>query len=333
LPSISIEAHREAWAEAVAAVADETENPAYRGLRISPILGLIPLGRDPDSGLYEFAHLGSGTVPRRDAATGRLQLPEGSAVVLVLVPGGSYRRGAQAAEPDASNYDPLADEDESPVREVSVGAFLIAKHECTQGQWAAMTEGARPSQYGRGTREGDRRITDRHPVERVSFTEARLWLGRHRLRLPTEAEWEYACRAGTDTPWSTGREVARLGEVANLADAYFRAHGGPADWNYTDEVDDGHSVHAPVGSYLPNAFGLHDLHGNVWEWCEDRYGSYDGAPRDGSAQEGETTSAGRVNRGGGWSGSAADCRSSARYWLTPGNRGGNLGLRPAASVR
>jgi formylglycine-generating enzyme required for sulfatase activity len=168
-------------------------------------------------------------------------------------------------------------------------------------------------------------------VENVSWDEATRWLTRHRLRLPSEAEWEYACRAGTGTPWITGREVASLGEVANLCDAYCRSRGGPASWTYTLEVDDGYTVHAPVGSFRANGFGLLDVHGNVIEWCADWYGRYGDAATDGAVRTRRGSGAARVRRGGSWRSIAAYCRSAHRSWSRPAMRGSFLGFRPALS--
>jgi formylglycine-generating enzyme required for sulfatase activity len=327
----SIDGHREAWQRSIAGIA---KSPAYGGLAIEPILGLLPLGEDPESGLYEFAHLGSGTVPVRDAATGKLGYAEDAAIVLVLLPGGAFRMGAQREDPEGPNYDPDAAPDESPVRQVTVRPFLLAKHECTQAQWAALTGGERPSLFDRGSERGGRRVTDRNPVENVAWDdEVMLWLRRHRLRLPSEAEWEYACRAGTETPWVTGRETAALGEVANLADAYAKGHGGHPQWRYTEEVDDGHAVHAPVGSYRANAFGLFDMHGNVFEWCWDWYRGYGDGPTDGTAQRRPRGPLLRVYRGGCFSHAAVGCRSARRGRTKPSHYYSTLGFRPALRGR
>jgi formylglycine-generating enzyme required for sulfatase activity len=328
LEADSIDRHREAWAEVIAAIAGSS---AYGGLEPRPVLGLVPLGKDPESGLFEFAHLGSGSVPVRDPETGRLVYAEDAAIVLVLVPEGTFLMGAQREDPARPNFDPMAQPVESPVREVTLRPYLIGKHECTQAQWAALTGGERPSTYGRGAEIGGRTVTDRNPVENVSWDDATRWLARHRLRLPSEAEWEHACRAGTDTPWATGRELAALGEAANVCDAYCKTHGGPAGWRYTEEVDDGHTVHAPVGSYRANAYGLLDVHGNVLEWCADRDGSYDDAPNDGTAQTRGGGASFRVFRGGCFSRIAAFCRSAYRLRFRPSVRDGFLGLRPALS--
>jgi formylglycine-generating enzyme required for sulfatase activity/serine/threonine protein kinase len=326
LRKASIEDHGEAWKATIEAI---TAAPKYAGLKIVPQLGLLPLGPDPDSGLLEFAHLGSGLIPTRDPETKRLVYQHNAAVVLVLIPGGTFKMGAQEKDKDAPNYDVQAEGDESPVHEVTLSPFFLAKHECTQAQWKAMTEGLDPSTYKAGQTLSSRLLTGLNPVEQVTWTNCAQWLGRNRLVLPTEAEWEYACRAGTDTPWSSGPDVADLGGIANIADKYCKENGGHPTWTYTEEVNDGHTVHAPVGSFAANAFGLHDVHGNVYEWCRDAYSdrTYTGGPRTDPVAE--SGSGGRVARGGSWGYGARDARSASRSGGDPGFRSNDLGFRPS----
>ncbi|MHC4934321.1 MAG: SUMF1/EgtB/PvdO family nonheme iron enzyme, partial [Planctomycetota bacterium] len=270
LKARSIEAYRAHWADTVKAIA---ASPKYGRMEIVPQLGLVPLGADPESGLCEFAQVGTGTIPKRDPGTKRLVLTDDFAIVLVLIPGGTFRMGAQETDAKAPNHDPEAAEDESPVHEVTLGPYFLSKYECTQAQWEKMTT-ERPSAYGPGEEEG---VTLRDPVECVSWNDCTLWLSRYNLMLPTEAQWEHACRAGTDTPWFTGRELGALEKVANLADASF-ASDAVAHWPFTKEIDDGFVVHAPVGSLAANGFGLFDVHGNVWEWCRDTWSGYPAEP-------------------------------------------------------
>ncbi|MBU0753738.1 MAG: SUMF1/EgtB/PvdO family nonheme iron enzyme, partial [Planctomycetes bacterium] len=109
-------------------------------------------------------------------------------------------------------------------------------------------------------------------------------------------------------------------------------NGGLKTWNYEDWLDDGHRIHSPVGVFKPNAFGLHDVCGNVWEICLDAFGSYEQTPTDGSAFEWEGASH-RVNRGGSWLYSAQECRSANRLGDVPASTGDNLGLRPARTLK
>lgn len=132
-------------------------------------------------------------------------------------------------------------------------------------------------------------------------------------RLPTEAEWEYACRAGTTTRFSSGDDVGGLREVANLADTALRRQFPPLTW--VSSWDDGYPFTAPVGRFRANRFGLHDMHGNVWEWCADWYDKdyYTNSPSQnpqGPAQ-GKT----RVVRGGAWSHSADYARAACRHGI------------------
>jgi formylglycine-generating enzyme required for sulfatase activity len=317
----SIDEHATAWQEAIEGI---SRSPAYGGLRIQPQLGLVPLGPDPDSGLWEFGHLGSGPLPERDVQSGRLRYVDDAAIVFVLVPGGSSRMGAQRTDPDGPNFDPEARANEAPVHMVTLRPFFLAKHECTQAQWRALTEGEEPSVRGTEAMLGES-VSPRNPVEGVSWHRCWSWLERHRLTLPTEAQWEYACRAGTDTPWVTGRDARALSDVANLADASLAARGEelPAS---TPGLEDGYAFHAPVGSFAPNRFGLHDMHGNVWEWCLDTFGPYD---TEDAVDPVRQSHGPRVNRGGSWGGHPRYARSSHRDRDEPEFQRDNLGVRPA----
>jgi formylglycine-generating enzyme required for sulfatase activity len=315
----------EAWKAAIEEIA---ASPRYGGLRIAPQLGLVPLGPDPDSALQEFAHLGSGDVPVRDATTRRLVLDDKSAIILVLVPGATFRMGAQRTDASAPGFDPQAEDNEAPVHEVTLAPYFIGKHEVTQAQWERLSSG-RPSGFADGLLVAGQRVTSLHPVEQVSWDDCERWLARHRLALPTEAQWENACRAGTVTPWSCGNDMKALGKAANIADAFCKAHGGPPMIPYTEEVDDGHAILAAVGSFAPNPFGLHDLHGNVWEWCSDTFGNYPGEAVTDPRNEGDGY---RVLRGGSWFDAAPYARSSRRGSLHATLRHNILGVRAAGPV-
>jgi formylglycine-generating enzyme required for sulfatase activity len=181
----------------------------------------------------------------------------------------------------------------------------MGRFEVTQRQWFAVM-GARPSRFA-----GDDR-----PVENVSWDDAQTFVARlsertgRRYRLPSEAEWEYAARAGSTTAYPFGSDASRLGTFA-----WFTANSG--------------GTTQPVGRLQPNAFGLYDMLGNVWEWTEDCWnGSYAGAPTDGRAwTAGECGR--RVLRGGSWSGNPRNVRAAYRYGFTSALRFSDYGFRVA----
>ena len=173
---------------------------------------------------------------------------------------------------------------------------------------------------------------DDHPVVNITFADAGAfckWLSdkEHKTyRLPTEAEWEYACRAGTTTRYNFGDDPELLAKYANTYDAS-SAEVFPAWAEWSIKAKDGYPFTAPVGSFLPNAFGLYDMHGNVWEWCSDRYAEdyYAKSPVD--DPKGPETGGRRSRRGGGWHVWPMYCQSFFRNYNTPQSRYLNLGLR------
>ena len=196
-----------------------------------------------------------------------------------------------------------SDKDETPHKVKLTKSFWLGRTEVTQGQWEAVM-GNNPSKF-----KGDPNL----PVEQVSWDDATEFCQKLSAKgllpagwkfvLPTEAQWEYACRAGT-----TGDYAGKLDEMA---------------WYYTNS---GNKTHA-VGTKKANAWGLYDMHGNVWEWCAAWYGYYPaGALTD---PAGSNTGVSRVDRGGSWYGDAADCRAAYRGRLEPGFRSHSLGFRPA----
>jgi len=318
------------WSEAIVAIAS---SPKYGGLQLTAQLGLLPIGADPDSGLWEFAHLQTGDEAKR-GADGKLVLTDGMGLVFVLIPGGTFAMGAQS-DPAEANFDPQAGGNESPVHEVTLDAYFLSKYELTQGQWEQFV-GRNPSLYDEARYSGgwnrERSAwSGLHPVEQVSWNDGMRTLGQLGLEFPTEAQWEYGCRAETSSPYWSGEADAELSAVANVSDEFAKANGGP--FGRWESWDDGNVVHATVGSYRANGFGLHDVHGNVWEWCRDRYGGYDLAVRAGDGERQVTGSANRVYRGGSFSNAASFARSAYRSYNSPEFRVNGLGLRPARASR
>jgi formylglycine-generating enzyme required for sulfatase activity len=235
---------------------------------------------------------------------------------MVIVPAGEFMIGSPANEESRES-------DEGPQHKVTIAKpFAVGKFELTFAEWDACTA-ARGCQFkpepdwGRG----------RQPAMRVSWDDAKeyvAWLSkktRRTYRLLSEAEWEYAARAGTTTPFSTGRTITQV--EANFNGNF--TYGGSAKGVYRQKT-------VEVGSFKPNAFGLHDMHGNVWEWVEDCYQDrYTGAPTDGSARSSDNCGS-RVVRGGSWLDFPRVLRSAVRLWNPPDRRDNVYGLRVARTL-
>jgi formylglycine-generating enzyme required for sulfatase activity len=294
----SIESVRSAWNDAVRSIADTRECPRYGGLVIEPQMGLVPLGRDPVSGLWEFAHLRSGT-PAARGADGRLTMSEDNGIVLVLLPGDCFWMGMSVEKPaDASRPGgfALARYDEVPVHRVCLDPFFLSKYEVTQAQWLRLT-GTNPSQI-QPFRDYGMYITSlRHPAENLNWQMCDELARDIGLALPTEAQWEYGARAGAKGPYPYGLDYRCLKSTENILDETARVPARPGGWKYAPWYD-GFVDSAPVGFFAPNAFGLHDVLGNVPEWTHDWYGSYELAVAPGSGERLVKDATERVARGG-----------------------------------
>ena len=178
--------------------------------------------------------------------------------------------------------------------------------------------------------------TDSHPVVNVSWNDAVefiKWLSkkeRKQYRPPTEAEWEYCCRAGSETHFSTGDSLASLKDFGNMLDASYKGKY-TTDTDQPFPFDDGFVYTSSVGRFKGNPFGLYDMHGNVWEWCNDWYGKDYYATSPLTDPGGPTTGSSKVVRGGSWNYSAGRCRSAFRGDGDPSHRGNSLGFRLAVS--
>lgn len=277
-----------------------------------------------------------------------VDLGGGDKLKMVRIPDGSFVMGESTGL-----------EDERPVHQVTISRpFYLGKHEVTVAQFRRFVEATRyvtDAERGVGfhgafgwdgeTKQFKMNSTyswrntgfaqsDNHPVVNVSWNDAVefcKWLSRKEgatYRLPTEAEWEYACRAGTVTSYSHGNDPEGATKVGNVADAAFAAQF-PGQKGDVD-ASDGYAYTAPAGSFSPNPFGLFDMHGNVWEWCADWYDAEYYARSPTNDPVGPATGEERTYRGGGWFNCARGFRSSSRSGGLPENRHLTLGFRVAA---
>ena len=240
-----------------------------------------------------------------------IDLGKGITMDLMGIPGGKYLMGSPENEPERAN-------DEGPQHQVTIRPFLMGKYPVTQAQWKAIMK-TNPSRFTED---------EENPVEKVSWLDCLNFcqrlsekLGRE-FRLPTEAEWEYACRANTITPFFFGETMTT--ELANYNGEY--TYGIEKEGEYRHKT-------TKVGSFSPNRFGLYDLHGNIAEWCADTWhDNYQEAPTNGDSWVEEDTSLEKVLRGGSWLHLPGSCRSSQRLSSTVNSKSDAFGFRIASSV-
>ncbi len=298
---------------AVADLLEEGGEPARAELmRLGRRLRGMPLGKE-----RRAAEKRLGKLLVRGVRPCVPEMVNGVGMRLALIPAGSFWMGAAPREKGASG-------DERPRREVTLTrAYWLGVFPVTQREYAAVM-GRRPSYFsadGGGEVPGD---TGAFPVEQVSWDDAVAFCAKlskrpaerkagRVYRLPTEAEWEHACRAGM---------------VMHLF--AFGAALTPALANFNEN---GRGSPCPVGAYPPNGFGLHDMHGNVWEWCSDHY-EYDSYRRARAVDPLGTDGSGHAARGGGWDSSATQCRSAFRYnGVPPADLDHELGFRLAMTAK
>ncbi|ELS01658.1 hypothetical protein Xen7305DRAFT_00013630 [Xenococcus sp. PCC 7305] len=236
---------------------------------------------------------------------------------MIYIPGGKFMMGSPEGE---------GRETEKPQHQVIVPSFCMGKYPITQAQYRQVM-GSNPSNF-KGAQL---------PVECVSWHDAVDFCQKlsnqtgKEYRLPSEAEWEYACRAGTNTPFHFGETITT--DLANYRGT---------DWEYQGQVHPGNYADGPkgeyrgkttaVGKFPANTFGLYDIYGNVWEWCEDDWhSSYKNAPQDGHAWLSDKSST-KVLRGGSWSYFPINCRSAARNFNVPEDDDNNIGFRVVCMV-
>jgi len=360
-------AYAELWRDALPQI-----HAAYPGLELEPQMGLVPLGPDPDSGLWEFEHLQTrqwhfadllGGVRAQREDGGRLILTPDTGLVMVLLRGGPYWMGSQSERPNGHNYyapgldarvvvqtdgaDEVELSDDQVVEvirsmlastysavgrieskrgfafEVVVDPFFLSKYEMTQSQWERTT-GENPSRSQVGLD-----LEPLNPVNMVSWHDCAQTLQPLGLVLPDEERWEYAARAGTETPWWTGTDESSLQGAANVLDS--------STPNLSEQdlrrmvlaasFDDGAGTIDRVTHRRANPFGMHDTSGNVAEWCWNYPYFYGQPPTLGPSTRGL-----RMMRGGNSREPAIYARSAARIPLAEGSKAAILGLRPARAI-
>ena len=239
--------------------------------------------------------------------TGGREIKNSIGIEFVRISAGTFMMGSPTSEKDR-------DADETQHKVTISKDFYLGKYEVTQGQWKAVM-GNNPSRFSS--------CGDDCPVEQVSWDDVQEFIKKLNAkdsgtyRLPTEAEWEYAARAGTTTPFGIGDGNNLSSSQANFDGNY--PYGNAAKGKYLEKT-------VSVGSYSPNAWGLYDMHGNVWEWCADWYGAYSSSAQ--TDPTGASSGSIRVIRGGSWFNNGRDLRSAYRYYdYAPSVRFNIIGFR------
>jgi formylglycine-generating enzyme required for sulfatase activity len=277
-----------------------------------------------DAGSLQSFHFETVTVDRKGSIISKSQhaaqaytetLPEGLNLEMVAIPSGKFMMGSPKSE--HQRFD-----NEGPQHEVTVPPFFMGKYAVTQAQWRLVAE---LPQVDRELDPDPAHFKGEDlPVEQVSWLDAEEFCLRlsvatgRQYQLPSEAEWEYACRAGTTTPFHFGETIT--GKIANYA-------SGTTYREEKKEKSRGKTI--AIGRFPPNQFGLYDMHGNVLEWCmDDWHSNYEGAPNDGSAwaKNAETVSS-KVFRGGSWNSYPRNCRSAYRFFYSRVFRDFSIGFR------
>jgi formylglycine-generating enzyme required for sulfatase activity len=290
---------------------------------LAPVLRPVQAQTYPDLSKFEFDTITlnqSGQIKQTQKGTAQYfaePVAGGEPLAMVAIPAGRFWMGASRTEPEARKQ-------EFPRHQVRVGQFFISRSPVTQAQWAAVA--ALPKVNRELNPQPAYFQGQDHPVDSVSWLDAMEFCDRlsqqtgRRYQLPSEAQWEYACRAGTQTPFHTGETIT--GQIANYVSRYtYRAEPAKAYQQTTSPVS---------GIAAANAFGLRDMHGNVWEWCADSWhANYQGAPTHGQAWVAAHQGPSQLHpiRGGSWMDRPGSLRASSRsgYRATALNR--TIGFR------
>ncbi len=305
---------------------EESQNPSKSSLKT----GLIKVNTHP----IEIVKVNErGEIVERQQKQGKYlveTLPGNVELELAEINGGTFMMGSSEGE----GYDW-----ERPQHTVMISPFLMGKYPITQAQWKAVLSHSRSETANLDKIDIDLEPEPSHfkgedrPVEKVTwykcveFCKRLSKLTGREYRLPSEAEWEYACRAGTTTPFYFGKTITT--DLANYRGIDLEYEGRIYPGNYASEPKGQYRDETtPVGQFLPNAFGSYDMHGNLWEWCaDDWHDNYNDAPNDGSAWISHDNNTTKVLRGGSWDLNPNGCRCAYRNNYNPRDSVNNLGFR------